>query len=79
MDINSFQKRVTKKKKRKAPVMFHPSVEASFLRGEEFMKKSPTSLIYVYRLLNRQVVSGARGSAKQKYIKTMAKGLDQLS
>lgn len=43
------------------------------------MKKSLTSLIYVYRPLNRQVVSGARGSAKQKYIKTMAAGLDQLS
>lgn len=29
--------------------------------GEEFMKKSLTSLIYVYGLLNRQVVIGAWG------------------
>lgn len=43
------------------------------------MKKSVTSLIYVYRPLHRQVVSGASGSTKQKYIKTMKKGLDQLS
>lgn len=44
--------------------MFHPSVEAAFFFfcSEEFMKKSLTSLIYVYRPLNRQVVSGARGA-----------------
>lgn len=33
-----------------------------FFCREEFMKKSLTSLIYVYRHLNRQVVSGARGA-----------------
>lgn len=46
-------------------MVFHPSVEAAFFCSEEFMKKSLTSLIYVYRLLNRQVVSGARGALKR--------------
>ena len=36
-------------------------------------------MIYVYGPLNRQVVSGAQGSTKHKYIKTMEKGSLQLS
>lgn len=47
--------------KKIAPMVFYPSVKAFFYR-EEFMKKPLTSLIYVYRLLNRQVVSGAWGA-----------------
>lgn len=41
---------------------FHPSVKVAFFCSEEFLKKSLTSLIYVYRPLNRQVVSGAQGA-----------------
>lgn len=50
--------RKAEKIKVKASTAFDPS---TFFYSEEFMKKSITSLIYVYRLLNRQVVSGARG------------------
>lgn len=53
--------RKAEKIKVKASTAFDPSVRATFFCSEEFMKKSITSLIYVYRLLNRQVVSGARG------------------
>lgn len=49
-------------KERKKPSCFHPSAKVAFLCSEEFMKKSLTSLIYVYRALNRQVVSGAQGA-----------------
>ncbi|KAG7525331.1 hypothetical protein JOB18_025739 [Solea senegalensis] len=51
------------KRNKKALTQFHPSVEVAFsyvLRN--LWKRLLTSLIYVYRLLNRQVVSGARGA-----------------
>lgn len=51
-----------RKEGEKALMVFHPSVEAAFFCSEEFMKKPLTSLIYVYRPLNRQVFSGARGA-----------------
>lgn len=53
--------RKSEEKKKEASMVFDPTVTATFFSTEEFMKKSITSLIYVYRLLNRQVVSGARG------------------